>query len=178
MTKPTKWHIPPVWSESSLCAQWVAKDPRFLHADSEDSDQTERMPRLIWVFAGRTGHFVIAPLWKSGDYTGFALSFRHSMILSFCHSVTFQIKFFCPSVILWFCHSVTFQIKIFVTLFTGTVRPRKLKLGTRVDSGRMYRIYRNQAAAAYLSFYCFIFLSLQFSNIKIFQHTFLRDCEA
>ena len=25
-----------VWSESSLCAQWVAKDPSFLHADSED----------------------------------------------------------------------------------------------------------------------------------------------
>ena len=46
-----------VWSESSLCAQWVAKDPRFLHADSEDSDQTGWMPRLIWVFAGRT-HFV------------------------------------------------------------------------------------------------------------------------
>ena len=44
----------PVWSESSLCAQWVAKDPKVLHADSEDSDQTGRMPRLIWVFAGRT----------------------------------------------------------------------------------------------------------------------------
>ena len=28
--------IRPVWSESSLCAQWVAKDPVFLHADSED----------------------------------------------------------------------------------------------------------------------------------------------
>ena len=27
--------IRPVWSESSLCAQWVAKDPSFLHADSE-----------------------------------------------------------------------------------------------------------------------------------------------
>ena len=39
--------IRPVWSESSLCAQWVAKDPRFLHADREDSDQTGRMPRLI-----------------------------------------------------------------------------------------------------------------------------------
>ena len=50
--------ISPLWSESSLCAQWVAKDPRFLHADSEDSDQTGRMPRLIWVFAGRTCHFV------------------------------------------------------------------------------------------------------------------------
>ena len=46
--------IHPVWSESSLCAQWVAKGPRYLHADSEDSDQTGRMPRLIWVFAGRT----------------------------------------------------------------------------------------------------------------------------
>ena len=50
--------IRPVWSESSLCAQWVAKDPSFLHADSEDSDQTGRMPGLIWVFAGRTCHFV------------------------------------------------------------------------------------------------------------------------
>ena len=30
-----------------LCAQWVAKNLSFLHADSEDSDQTERMPRLI-----------------------------------------------------------------------------------------------------------------------------------
>ena len=50
--------ICPVWSESSVCAQWVPKDPGFLHADSEDSDQTGRMPRLIWVFAGRTCHFV------------------------------------------------------------------------------------------------------------------------
>ena len=46
--------IRPVWSESSLCARGVAKDPMFLHADSEDSDQTGRIPRLIWVFAGRT----------------------------------------------------------------------------------------------------------------------------
>ena len=50
--------ILPVWSESSLCAQRVAKDPSFLHADSEDSDQTGQMPRLIWVFAGHTSHFV------------------------------------------------------------------------------------------------------------------------
>ena len=69
MTKHTKWHvrpaktqislgIRPVWSESSLCAQWVAKDQSILPADSEDSDQSGRMPRLIWVFAGRTCHFV------------------------------------------------------------------------------------------------------------------------
>ena len=37
----------PVRLESSLCAQCVAKDPSFLHADSEGSDQTEWMPRLI-----------------------------------------------------------------------------------------------------------------------------------
>ena len=54
-TKPIKWHVRltktqislgicPVWSESSLCTEWVAKDPRFL----------QRMPRLIWIFGGRT----------------------------------------------------------------------------------------------------------------------------
>ena len=47
----------PIWSESSQCAQWVAEDPMFLHADSENwSDWW--MPRLIWVFAGSKGHFV------------------------------------------------------------------------------------------------------------------------
>ena len=50
--------IRPVWSESSLCTQWIAKDLSFLHADSKDSDQTGQMPRLIWVFAGHTCHFV------------------------------------------------------------------------------------------------------------------------
>ena len=44
--------------QSSLCAQWVAKDSIFLHADSKHSDQTGQMPRLIRVFAGRTCHFV------------------------------------------------------------------------------------------------------------------------
>ena len=43
--------IRPVWSESLLCTLWVAKDQNFLHVDSEDADQTGRMPRLIWVFA-------------------------------------------------------------------------------------------------------------------------------
>ena len=59
MTKPTKWHvrpaktqislgIHPVWSESSLSTHWVAKDPSFLHTDSEDSDQTGRKLSLRW----------------------------------------------------------------------------------------------------------------------------------
>ena len=69
-------------------------------------------------------------------------------------------------------------LKFFVTLFSATVRPRRLKHGTHVDSGQMYRVYRNQAAGVYSSLYFFIFLSLQFSNIKSFRHTFLSNCEA
>ena len=46
--------IRPAWSDFSVCAQCVAKDQRFLHEDSEDSDQPGRKPRLIWVFTGRT----------------------------------------------------------------------------------------------------------------------------
>ena len=46
--------IRPVWSESLLYAQWVAKGSVLLRADSEDFDQTGRMRKLIWVFARRT----------------------------------------------------------------------------------------------------------------------------
>ena len=67
MTKPTKWvcaqrRLGSAWAsaqsdQSSLCAQWLAKDPSFLHADSENSDQTGRMPRLISLRWAHT-HFV------------------------------------------------------------------------------------------------------------------------
>ena len=69
-------------------------------------------------------------------------------------------------------------LKFFVTFYSGTVRPRRLKLGTHMDSGHMYRVFRNQAAAAYLYLYFLIFLSLQFSSFKSFHHIFLRNCEA
>ena len=55
-------------------------------------------------------------------------------------------------------------LKIIVTLFLGTVRPRRLKIGAQVDNRWMYCVYRNQAAAGYLSLYFFIFLSLQFGQ--------------
>ena len=61
------------WAESSLSA-WRKPGSLATHwAHSEDSDQTRRMPRLIWVFAGRTlillvlscrGSFVLANSWK------------------------------------------------------------------------------------------------------------------
>ena len=71
---------------------------------------------------------------------------------------------------------VNFFGTIFVVLFSGTLGPTKLNLGTHVDNG--YRVYQNQAAAAYSSLYFFIFLSLHFSYIKHFRHIFLRNCYA
>ena len=74
VTKPTKWHVRPakthislgicpVWSESSLCAQWVAKNPRFLHADSEDwSDWADAQADLSLRWAHT--HFVGFVMWR------------------------------------------------------------------------------------------------------------------
>ena len=69
-TKTTKWYvcpaetqislgIHPVWSESLLFA-WRKLGSLATHwAHSEDPNQTGQMPRLIWIFAGRTFHFVV-----------------------------------------------------------------------------------------------------------------------
>ena len=69
MTKQTKWHVRPVktqislgirlvWSESSLSTWRKLGSLATYLAHSEDSGQAGRMPRLIWVFVGRTCHFV------------------------------------------------------------------------------------------------------------------------
>ena len=81
--------IRPVWSESSLCAQWVAKDFSFLHADSENSDQTGRMPRLTWVFTGRTTTLLVLSSGGSNVFLMKFLSllyrFHDSILPFFCH---------------------------------------------------------------------------------------------
>ena len=46
------------WSESSLSAWRKLRSLATNWAHSEDSDQTEWMPRLIWIFAGRICYFV------------------------------------------------------------------------------------------------------------------------
>ena len=73
MKKPTKWLYAQrrLWSawalaqsdQFSLCAQWVAKEPSFLHADSEDSDQ----PGCTWHFVGFVMRWLILGIlgqWK------------------------------------------------------------------------------------------------------------------
>ena len=49
----------------------------------------------------------------------------------------------CPFISSVFFLSNYQTLTIFVTLFSGTMRPRKLKLGTPVDNGCMYCVYMN-----------------------------------
>ena len=65
--RPAKTQVSPAWSESSLSA-WKKKKKKKKNnnlgslatylAHSKYFDQTGRIPRLIWVFAGRTCHLV------------------------------------------------------------------------------------------------------------------------
>ena len=62
--------------------------------------------------------------------------------------------------------SVQFSyIKKIISLFSGTERHTKLKLGPHMDSRLVYHVYLNWAAGACLFLYFFNFLSLQFQNI-------------
>ena len=62
--------IRPVWSEYSLCAQWVAKDPSYLHALSEDwSDWANAQADL-------------------------SLRWAHSSFFWFCHEVAQMVENF------------------------------------------------------------------------------------
>ena len=63
--------------------------------------------------------------------------------------------------------SLHFQIsKNVISLFSGTERHTKLKLGPHMDSRLMYHVYLNQAAGVYLFLFFFIFLSLHFQISK------------
>ena len=83
--------ICPIWSESSLFA-WINLRSLATHwAHTEDSDQTGRMPLLIWVFSDRT---VILLCPATRKWRGimlyppkFWVSVRPSVRLSVCPSV-------------------------------------------------------------------------------------------
>ena len=68
----------PGWSESSLCAQWVAKDRRFLQADSEDwSDWADAQADLSLRWAHTVTLLVLScrGSFQTGLYLEFATSF-------------------------------------------------------------------------------------------------------
>ena len=51
------WASDPIWSESSLCTQWVAKESNLFQADSDGSDQTGRMSHAILLVLSCSGSF-------------------------------------------------------------------------------------------------------------------------
>ena len=102
-----QWRLRPAWSsaqsdQSSLCSHWVAKGPRFLRADSEDSDQTGQLPSLRWEHRP----FCYAPPPESGGVLCYTLrnfecpSVRPSVCLSVRPSVRPSIRPSAPTTIL------------------------------------------------------------------------------
>ena len=82
--------IRPVWSVSSLSA-WRNLGSLATHsAHSEDRDQTGRMPRLIWVFAGRTVTLLV--LSYRGSFIGYISTFRqwfkHNYFIALTYTCT------------------------------------------------------------------------------------------
>ena len=71
---------------------------------------------------------------------------------------------------------------IFETLFSGTMKARKLKLGINMDSRWMYRAYQNWGQGPitlgdiFLS--RFSHFCIYLSSMKIFLNTFLRNYES
>ena len=108
------------------------------------------------------------------SYVSCSKNFPGECVCTFCFDPMFTFSFV---TLHWL---LCFLLKVFIIFFSGTVRPRGLKLGTHVNNGWMYCVYRNQAAAADSSFcfFFFIFLSLQLSSIKIFCGSFLGNYEA
>ena len=96
MTKPTKWHVRPVksqisfasWSESLLCAQWVAKGPSFLHATAETLIRLGGCPG--WSESSLVIHAILLVLTRGGsnhDWIPLA-DVQASYTLMICRSLT------------------------------------------------------------------------------------------
>ena len=77
MTKPTKWHVRPAKTQIShppsltslRCPHEETFGPQLPIERTAKTDQTGRMPRLIWVFAGRIGHIVgFVMRWPTCNY--------------------------------------------------------------------------------------------------------------
>ena len=129
--------IHPVWSESSLCGEWVPKDLSFLHADREDSDQTWRMPRLIWVFAGRTAILLVLSRGSSDKKQQDTLKVCLTTYLfwEICGLVSQSIGYYshcagCQRALIYFCHAL-FQTEIYEPHHKKTCL---LEIPTRSDS--------------------------------------------
>ena len=141
--RPAKTQISlgPVWSKFSLSAWRNLGSLVTYWAHSEDSDLTRRIPRLIWVFAGRTHYFVgfvisrlisrrpwswpfcLLPSWLYKVKLCYQSS-RHSWPLDTQEMLTKQVVAYVTSTII---------------SWAGSIEPRPEKTCFRCDQGRLKR---------------------------------------
>ena len=152
-------------TDYGVSCPWASKKYPYRPYNGENGVSTFSLLFLI----GSFGYFHVTrtsiKAWMSLNFLKWDLTLAHWT----------QVSDRCPLGYLFsFFFLFSFQaLKFFVTLFSGTVRPtlyftRYLKLVTHMNSGWLYRVYWNQAAAAYKSLYFFIFHSLQLSYNKFF----------
>ena len=100
--------IRPVWSESSLCAQWVTKGLSFLHADSKDPDQTGQADQsLRWAHSHFVG-FVMRRL-TSFDSMYFSFQYKLARAQQNQHKSAVSITWYPVTVLMFWCH--TFRLE-------------------------------------------------------------------
>ena len=87
----------------------------------------------------------------SGTVRPRRLNLVHTCVVGRCNMFTRIKLLICPFISSFFFLSNFQTLKFFITLFSGTVWTGRLILGTNMDSGQLYCVYWNQAAAAYLS---------------------------
>ena len=143
MTEPTKWHVRPArlrsaWasaqSDQSSLSPWRKLGSLASHwAHSEDSGQTGRIPKLIWIFTGRTsillvlswggsyidGTFVCAVIETRGNaffplkLTYFRQNFAGSLWQNFCRVDSFEPRH--EKICL--CHTRTTKVRSLISAF-------------------------------------------------------------
>ena len=86
--RPAKIQIRAVWSESSLGAFWIAKDAKFIHADSKAS----RKPRFYIVKLGFAGVYIIFLIFAQ-KHRLWVLVRTASQVLTNTHNLCFEQKY-------------------------------------------------------------------------------------
>ena len=114
--------IRPVWSASSLSAWRKFRSLATYLAHSKDSDQTGRMPRLIWVCTGRTCHFVgFVTILKTNDWlriSCYCSAHVSKYSVKFPRAVTFWLPHPQSIPAAWYMYKTPSKIN-FVCLFWG-----------------------------------------------------------
>ena len=139
MTKPTKWlcaqrRLRSAWAsaqsdQSSLCAQLVAKDPSFLHADSGDlirlggcsvwSESSLGAQSFCWFCHVATQLFItIQTMWMGSDYHRIISAFSENPLyvyikkeIDFCFLWIYHFPFSVPWV-----HEVNNHMSLYWTM--------------------------------------------------------------